>query len=133
MLGLGEAAVTAALNPQSTLGSAPSHKAAEAALGESIQPNLMLDFTTLLALLEGVGLTSDPSLAPLLPYLRSATTLDGGGHVLQAKWTATSWSSASATARAEPGAQPVGGGAGAGVALSALWKTSLPALTRSTA
>ena len=85
VLGLGEAAVTAALSPQSTLGSSPSHKAAEAALGESTQPNLMLDFTTFLALLEGVGLTSDPSLAPLLPYLRSATTLAGGGHEISAE------------------------------------------------
>jgi hypothetical protein len=85
VLGLGEAAVTAALSPQSTLGSAPSHRAAETALGESIQPNLMLDFTTFLSLLEGVGLTQDPSIAPLLPYLRSATTLDGGGHELSSE------------------------------------------------
>ena len=82
VIGLGEPSAQEALNPSSTLGSAPSHRAAEAALGESIQPNVMLDFPTLLSLLEGIGLTQDPTLAPVLPYLHAATTLDGGGHEL---------------------------------------------------
>ena len=42
----------------------------------------MLDFPTLLSLLEGVGLTEDPSLAEFLPYLRAASTLAGGGRAL---------------------------------------------------
>ena len=82
VIGLGEASAAEALNPSSTLGSAPSHQAAETTLGNSIQPNVMLDFPTLLSLLEGIGLTQDPTLAPVLPYLRSATTLDGGGYEL---------------------------------------------------
>jgi hypothetical protein len=36
----------------------------------------------MLALLEGVGLGEDPSLASVLPYLRASTRLAGGGHVL---------------------------------------------------
>ncbi len=82
VIGLGEASAAEALSPSSTLGSAASHQAAESTLGNGIQPNVMLDFPTLLSLLEGIGLTQDPTLAPVLPYLRSATTLDGGGYEL---------------------------------------------------
>jgi Protein of unknown function (DUF3352) len=82
VLGLGEASVGAALNPQSTLAGAASTKAAAATLGEGIQPNLTANFPTLLSLLEGVGLTEDASISKLLPYLRAATTLSGGGRVI---------------------------------------------------
>ncbi len=82
VLGLGEASVTAALNPSSTLAGASSAKAAAAAIGEGAQPNLILDVPTLLSLLEGVGLTEDPTLSKVLPYLRSVTTVAGGAHSL---------------------------------------------------
>ena len=52
------------------------------ALGEGIEPSLIVDFPTLLGLLEGVGLSEDPSISKLVPYLRSATTLAGGGRQL---------------------------------------------------
>ena len=35
-----------------------------------------------LSLLEGVGLTEDPSLSKLVPFLRNVTTLAGGAHSL---------------------------------------------------
>ena len=79
MLGLGEASVQAALDPPSTLAVAAPRTAAAAALGEGIQPSLIVSFPTLLALLEGLGLTEDPSIVKFVPYLRSATTLAGGG------------------------------------------------------
>jgi len=82
VLGLGEASVEAALNPSSTLAGAASRSAAASTLGEGAQPSLILDFPTLLSLLEGVGLTEDPSISSFVPYLRSATTLAGGGHNL---------------------------------------------------
>ncbi len=82
VLALGEPSVQAALSPSSTLAGAASHAAAAATLGEGIQPSVMADFPTLLSLLEGVGLTEDPSLAAFLPYLRAASTLAGGGHSL---------------------------------------------------
>jgi hypothetical protein len=41
-----------------------------------------VDFPTLLSLLEGVGLNEDPTISPFLPYLRSLTTLAGGGKSL---------------------------------------------------
>ena len=82
VLGLAEASVEAALNPPNTMSEATTRQAAATALGEGIQPSLILDFPTLLSLFEGIGLTESPELSPLVPYLRSATTLAGGGHAL---------------------------------------------------
>jgi hypothetical protein len=84
VIGLGEGSVAAALSPQSPLASAPSASAAAAALGEGAQPSIILDVPTLLGLLEGIGLTEDPSISPFLPYLRSITTVAGGAHPLDA-------------------------------------------------
>ncbi len=84
VLALGEASVTAALSPSSTLSAAAPRNAAAAALGDGIQPSLIVDFPTLLSLLEGVGVTEEPGISRLVPYLRAATTLAGGGHSLGA-------------------------------------------------
>jgi uncharacterized protein DUF3352 len=81
VLGFAEASVTDALNPPSTLAAAAPRAAAATALGEGIQPSLMLDFSTLLSLLEGVGLSEDPSISKLVPFLRATTTLSGGARV----------------------------------------------------
>ena len=82
VLGLGEASVKAALAPAETLANSPSRSAAASALGEGIEPSALADVPTLLALLESVGLTEDPSLAGALPYLRATTTVAGGGRSL---------------------------------------------------
>ncbi len=82
VLGIGEASIATALNPSSTLAAAAPRGAAAAALGESIQPSMIVDFPTLLTLLEGIGLTEAPSISKLIPYLRSTTTLAGGGREL---------------------------------------------------
>jgi Protein of unknown function (DUF3352) len=82
VLGFGEASVTAALDPSSTLASAPSRAAAASSLGEGAQPSMIADFPTLLSLLEGVNLTEDPSISRFVPYLRSLSTLAGGGRSL---------------------------------------------------
>jgi hypothetical protein len=82
VLGLGEASIATALNPPSTLSDAAPRAAAAASLAEGIQPNLIVDFPTLLSLLEGVGLIESPPISTFVPYLRSATTLAGGGHEL---------------------------------------------------
>ena len=79
VIGLGEPSIAAALNPSSTLAGAASRAAASASLGEGIQPSVTLDFPTLVGLLESVGLSEDPSVSPFVPYLRSLTTLAGGG------------------------------------------------------
>jgi uncharacterized protein DUF3352 len=82
VLGLGEASVPQALNPPSTLSAAASYGAASSALGEGIQPSIVFDVPTFLTLLEGVGLTEDPTISKFVPYLRTLTTIDGGGHSL---------------------------------------------------
>jgi hypothetical protein len=82
VIGLGEQSVEAALNPAGTLSGATSYGSASAALGEEIKPSVLVEFPTLLGLLEGVGLSEDPSIAPLVPYLRALGTLSGGGKIL---------------------------------------------------
>jgi Protein of unknown function (DUF3352) len=79
VLGIGEASVQAALDPPSTLAVAAPRTAAAANLGEGIQPSMIVSFPTFLTLLEGIGLSEDPSIVKFVPYLRSATTLAGGG------------------------------------------------------
>jgi hypothetical protein len=82
VIGLGEASIQDALNPSSTLsGSAPLSTAA-AALGEGALPSLTVAFPELLTLLEGVGLSEDPSISGLVPDLRTLSTLVGGSHDL---------------------------------------------------
>jgi hypothetical protein len=82
VLGLGEASVGAALDPSSALSGAASYSAASSALGETIKPSIMFDVPTFISLLEAVGLTEDPTISKFVPYLRTLTTLDGGGRTL---------------------------------------------------
>jgi hypothetical protein len=79
VIGLSEASVAAALNPSSTLSVAASYSAAATTLGEGIRPSLTLDFPTFLGLFESLGLLEGPSVSKLVPYLRTFTTLAGGG------------------------------------------------------
>ena len=82
VIGIGQQSVEAALNPSATMsGSAPLGTSA-AALGEGIRPSVIVEFPTLLGLLEGIGLSEDPTVSPFVPYLRSLTTLAGGGKSL---------------------------------------------------
>ncbi len=80
VIGLGEASVQAALLPAQTLASSSARHDAASALGEGIEPSLIVEVPTLLSLLESVGLTEDPTLKPVLPFLRAATSVAGGGH-----------------------------------------------------
>jgi Protein of unknown function (DUF3352) len=82
VIGVGEASVEDALKPSSTLAGSATLSAAASALGEGIQPTLVVNFPQLLGLLEGVGLSEDPTIAGLLPDLRTLSTLSGGGHSL---------------------------------------------------
>lgn len=84
VIGLGEASVSAALNPSGSLSGAPAYANASSALGEGVQPAVIVTPPTLLSLLEGVGLTEDPTLSGLLPYLRSLQAATAGGRELGA-------------------------------------------------
>jgi hypothetical protein len=79
VIGIGEQSVEAALKPSSTLSGSASYGTSGSALGEGIEPSLIVEFPTLLGLLEGVGLSEDPDIAPFVPYLRALGTLSGGG------------------------------------------------------
>jgi len=82
VMGLGETSVQDALSPSSTMSGASSYGTAQSALGEGVQPSITVDFSTLLSLLEGVGLSEDPTVSKFVPYLRASTTLSGGGKSL---------------------------------------------------
>jgi len=79
---LGEASVRDALKPSSTLLTAASASTAADTLGEGMRPSVIVEFAPLLTLIEGVGLAEDPSISHVLPYLRSLSTLVGGGKSL---------------------------------------------------
>jgi hypothetical protein len=82
VIGLGAASIQAALAPPSPLSSSAAYSAAQTSLGEGVSPSISVDFTTFVSLLEGVGLSEDPTIGPVLPYLRASTTLSGGGKSL---------------------------------------------------
>ncbi|HUA73144.1 MAG TPA: DUF3352 domain-containing protein [Solirubrobacteraceae bacterium] len=79
VIGIGEQSVEAALRPSSTLSGSASYGTSAAALGQGFEPSLIVEFPTLLGLLEGVGLSEDPTVSPFVPYLRTLGTLSGGG------------------------------------------------------
>lgn len=78
VLGLGEASVRDALAPSGALANSATRAAATSALSGAL-PSLIVQFPPLIGLLEGIGLTESPPLSSYLPYLRSVTTLSGGG------------------------------------------------------
>jgi len=84
VIGIGESSVAEALNPSGTLASAPASSEAATVLGEGAQPSIIVQVPTLLSLLEGIGLTEDPTISSFVPYLRSVTTIAGGAHRLGA-------------------------------------------------
>ena len=60
----------------------PTLTATKNAVGEGATPTIAVNVGSLLTLLEGVGLSEDPSVSPFVPYLRASTTLSGGGKSL---------------------------------------------------
>jgi Protein of unknown function (DUF3352) len=82
VMGLAATSIQAALNPPSAMSGASSYSTAQTALGEGIQPSLVANFGTLLTLLEGVGLSEDSTISPLVPYLRNSSGVSGGGKSL---------------------------------------------------
>jgi hypothetical protein len=82
VIGIGEQSVAAALSPTATMSASAALGSSAAALGEGIQPSAIVEFPTLLGLLEGIGLSEDPTVSPFVPYLRSLTTLSAGGKSL---------------------------------------------------
>jgi hypothetical protein len=82
VIGLGVSPVQEALSPSGTLGSSAAYQAAVKALGEGIQPELMVNVPTLLTVAGAVGLSGDGVLSQISPYLHSLTTLTVGSKQL---------------------------------------------------
>ncbi|HEX4837164.1 MAG TPA: DUF3352 domain-containing protein [Solirubrobacteraceae bacterium] len=78
VLGLGQASVQGALTQSSTLSGSAPYGSSAAALGEGIEPSLIVEFPTLLGFLESIGLTQSPGVSNLVPYLKSLGTLTAG-------------------------------------------------------
>jgi hypothetical protein len=76
VIGLGPASVQSAISPSSMLSSSTLYGSSSSALGGS-KPTLLLDFPMVVSLIEGLGLSESPSVAPTLSYLRSLGTLSG--------------------------------------------------------
>lgn len=79
---IGESSLAAALNPSGSFSASAVYGSASSALGEGIQPSLAVQVPTLLGLLEGVGLSEDATISPILPYLRPLDAVYGGGRGL---------------------------------------------------
>jgi hypothetical protein len=78
-IGAGPASVQEALNPTSTLSASPAYHTAAATLGHGLEPSLLVEFPTLVTLIETLGLTEAGGVSGVLPYLQSLTTLTAGG------------------------------------------------------
>ena len=77
--GLGPSSIKEALNPQSTLGSAPSYTAAASALGGGIDPSALIEFHTLSGLLESLGLNQAPGFSGFASAIAPLGTVTAGG------------------------------------------------------
>jgi Protein of unknown function (DUF3352) len=78
VIGLGEASTGAVLNPSSPLSAASAYSTASSSLGEGIQPSVIVQVPTVLALLEAAGLSEDRTIAPVVPLLRSVGAVAAG-------------------------------------------------------
>jgi Protein of unknown function (DUF3352) len=78
IIGLGLAPVEAALTPSGTLGSSTTYQQAVKSLGEGMQPALLLSVPTLVSFANLLGLGSSGTLAQVLPYLKTLTTVTAG-------------------------------------------------------
>ncbi len=77
--GLGTASIKEALNPQSTLGSAPSYGAAMSTLGGGIEPSALIEFQVISGLLESLGLNQASGFSGVSSAIAPLGTVTAGG------------------------------------------------------
>jgi hypothetical protein len=82
VIGLGAPSVQEALSPQSTLANSPSYATATSALGQGAKPSVIVEFPTLVGLLDSVGLNQSPGFSTIVPYLQALSTFAAGGEQL---------------------------------------------------
>jgi hypothetical protein len=78
-IGLGPASVQEALNPSTPLSGSANYQAAATTLGHGLKPSLLIEFPTLVSLIETLGLGQTEGVSTAVPYLQSLATLSGGG------------------------------------------------------
>jgi hypothetical protein len=79
VIGLGSASVQAALHPTSTLGSSSIGQAAARTLGGGVAPSLLVDFPTLVSVIDGVnGLTGSPIFGTLPGFTSTLSDVVAG-------------------------------------------------------
>jgi hypothetical protein len=78
-IGLGPASVQEALHPSTTLSNAANYQAAATTLGHGLKPSLLVEFPTLVSLIETLGLGQTEGISTALPYLQPLGTLSAGG------------------------------------------------------
>jgi Protein of unknown function (DUF3352) len=79
VIGVGAASVQEALSPQTTLAGSPAYNAAAAALGQGIQPSVLVEFHTLSGLLESLGLNQAPGFSGFASAIAPLNNLAVGG------------------------------------------------------
>jgi Protein of unknown function (DUF3352) len=79
VIGISSASVEEALHPQSTLAGTSAYDAAAGALGQGIQPSALVEFRTLLGLIESLGLNQAPGFSGAASALQPLDTLAAGG------------------------------------------------------
>jgi hypothetical protein len=79
VLGIGASSAQEALNPQTTLAGTPAYNTAASALGQGIQPSALVEFRTLLGLMESVGLNQAPGFSSIASAVQPLDTLAAGG------------------------------------------------------
>jgi hypothetical protein len=77
-IGVNPRALSDVVHPQQTLGSAPSYASATKALGAGVKPALLIDFPTVVQLLESFGLGNNPAYSKAKPYLDTIGVIAAG-------------------------------------------------------
>jgi hypothetical protein len=78
VIGLGEASVQAAFQSSSPLAGSPAYTTAQSTLGPEMKPDLLLDFPTIIGVLESLNVQESTTFGKTFTYLRSLGTLTAG-------------------------------------------------------
>ena len=78
-IGLNPKAMSDVAGPKNKLGDAPAFDSATNTLGDGIRPSVLIDFPTVVQLLEGIGLGNNPDYKKAKPYLDAIGVISAGG------------------------------------------------------
>ena len=78
-IGVNPKALSDVANAPNKLGDSPAFDSATNSLGDGIRPSVLVDFPTVVQLLEGIGLGNNPDYKKAKPYLDSIGVISAGG------------------------------------------------------